>query len=573
MHKKFLTLLLVFPFFSFPGFMMPGNPDSDWVSTTLENMTLREKISQMIISYSNGLALEDGSDEFVRLKKLIEEDKIGGIIFFRGNTIEQAALINRLQSLSDLPLLISADFERGTAMRLEDGSQFPNNMGVGATGDTNLAYQMGYAIGLECRALGVHQNYAPVMDVNNNILNPIINVRSFGQDPNLVSKMGIAMIRGLQDAKTIATAKHFPGHGDTDIDSHSDLPVISFGRDRLDTIELVPFVEAINNGVMSIMTAHLSFPEVDDSPFLPSSLSANLIQNILIDELGFEGLIVTDALNMKGITKHFTTEEVALMTVKAGNDLILMPQGETLTIETIENAVRNGEISEERINRSVRKILTTKQWLGIVDERMVAVDGVPQLVNTPYTQELAQRIADASITLLKNDKQILPFDSRWSGKSCMMISLDNSNSILNANYMEDKMIKSHPFAKLDTLTIEGDIDDVSSIVNAAMEYDVVVIPIFARVRIFSGTVGLPDSQLKLINDLVSKGKDVVVLSMGNPYLIQGFQGVTAYVCAYGESHPAINATIKALTGEIDFNGKLPIEINEDYKIGTGLKVR
>lgn len=546
---------------------------NDWVDETLKSMSLREKVAQMIISHSLGFNLDNNPEEFNRLKKLIEEDKIGGIIFFQGSTTQQAELINKLQSLSKLPLLISADYERGTSMRLEEGSQFPNNMGVGATGDTNLAYEMGYVIGLECRALGVHQNYAPVMDVNNNPDNPIINVRSFGQDPKLVSDMGTAMIRGLQDARTIATAKHFPGHGDTDIDSHSDLPVIEFGRDRLDTVELVPFISAINSGVKSIMTAHLSFPEVENTPNIPSSLSDKIINDILIDELGFTGLIVTDALNMHGITKYFTTEEVALMTVKAGNDLILMPDDERLTIETIVSAVNNGEISEERIDRSVRKILNAKKWLGIVEERFINVDAVQQTVNSPMVQQTAQKIADASITLVKNENKILPFDSRWEGKSCMMISLENGDAELNAPVMASAFLQQSPFAILDTLTLEGDIDNLNSIVSNAKNYDVILIPVFARVRIFTGTVGLPQEQQELINNLIKAGKDVVVVSMGNPYILQGFLDVGAYVCSYGESQPTINATISALKGNIDFNGKLPIEINEEFNIGTGLSVK
>ncbi len=321
---------------------------SQWTEEKLASMTLREKIAQMIISNSDGYALEENSDEFQRLKNLIVNEKIGGLIFFKGNSVQEAQLINRLQGLSETPLLISADFERGTKMRLDDGSLFPNNMALGATRNPELAYKMGFQIAKECRAIGVQQNYAPVVDVNNNSKNPIINVRSYGEDPELVSSMADKFIKGLQDGNVIATAKHFPGHGDTDIDSHNDLPVLNFSKDRLENLELVPFKNAIKNNVMSVMIAHLSLPSIDNESNVPASLSKSIIEGVLIDELNFKGLIVTDALNMAGVVKHFTTDEVALRCVNAGVDLILMPQGETQTISAIENAVMNGSISEEQ---------------------------------------------------------------------------------------------------------------------------------------------------------------------------------------------------------------------------------
>jgi len=547
--------------------------NSEWVRNKLSEMTLREKIAQMIVSHSEGLALDKSNKEYKRVKSLIENHKIGGLIFFKGNSIQEAELINDFQSLSETPLLISADFERGTKMRLDDGSLFPSNMGIGATRNPELAYKMGLQIAKECRAIGVHQNYSPVMDVNNNPLNPIINVRSFGESPELVSTMGDAMIKGLQDGNTIATAKHFPGHGDTDIDSHNDLPVINFGKDRLDKIEIAPFKSAIKNGVMSVMIAHLAFPEIEKEPFVPASLSKSIVDGLLINELGFDGLIVTDALNMQGITKHFSTEEVALKCVNAGIDLILMPQGEELTISTIETAVKNGTISVDRIDRSVTKILNAKKWLKLYDNKLVDVSKISSVVNNSDAQSLSQQIADESITLVKNSSKTLPFKKSSNPDKVVVVSLNNGNDKVNSDFFSNEFNPktSGYFSNVTTFDLSGEIA-AEETVNYILEnnFETVVIPVYAKVKIMTGTVGLPKSQLDLINTLVAKGKKVIVISYGNPYLIQGFPGVDSYICAYGDSEASIRGSLKAIFGDINFKGKLPVSISDDFKFGTGL---
>ena len=404
MKKTFLFLVLFFTVVNTiteSSLNITYSKNFTWAEMRIKEMTLREKIAQMIITYSDGYYNGDNDNNFKRLRNLIENEKVGGIIFFKGRALEEAKLINKLQALSETPLLISQDFERGTAMRLEDGSLYPNNMGIGATRNPDLAYQMGLQIAKECRALGVHQNYSPVVDVNNNPLNPIINVRSFGEDPNLVSVMGDAMIRGLQDGKVLATAKHFPGHGDTDIDTHNDLPEINNDMNRMNEVELVPFVSAIKSGVKSVMVAHISFPALDKTPFIPATLSPEIINGLLIEKLGFNGLIITDALNMEGVTKHFNTKEVAVRCVKAGIDLILMPQGETKTIDAIENAVKKGDISEERIDISVKKILNAKEWLKLNENKYT--NDHPAL--TPITQQKEKKKTKKKTKKKKNTEK------------------------------------------------------------------------------------------------------------------------------------------------------------------------
>ena len=545
------------------------NKSSEWTEKKLSSMTLREKIAQMIISNSDGYAMDESSAEFQRIQNLIVNEKIGGLIFFKGNSVQEAGLINKFQSLSETPLLISADFERGTRMRLDDGSLFPSNMALGATRNPELAYQMGLQIAKECKAIGVGQNYAPVTDVNNNSLNPIINVRSYGEDPELVSSMADMLIKGLQDGNIIATAKHFPGHGDTDIDSHSDLPVLNFSKERLDNLELIPFKSAIKSDVMSVMIAHLSLPALDNEVNVPASLSKNIIDGLLINELNFKGLVVTDALNMAGVVKHFSAEEVALRCVNAGVDLILMPQGESVSISAIEQAVNSGSISEERINTSVRKILNAKNWLKLNENKLTDVSKVSSIVNSDEAKRISRQIADESLTLVKNNNSIVPFNNAAS-QSCLIISLNNGNEKANSDYFLRRFNEYNKFSSTSFYDLTGDIVNSDEILTDADNYDVIIIPIYAKVKIKTGTVGLPDSQISLISSLASKGKKVVVISFGNPYLIQGFPDIDSYICAYADAESSIDAGIDSFYGTIKFKGKLPVTISSQFKFGDGI---
>lgn len=542
---------------------------NQWTEIKLASMTLREKIAQMIISHSEGYNAYESSDQYKKLKNLITNEKIGGVIFFKGNSVQEAGMINDLQALSETPLLISADFERGTKMRLDDGSLFPSNMALGATRNPELAYQMGFQIAKECRAVGVHQNYAPVVDVNNNALNPIINVRSYGEDPELVSSMANKFINGLQNGFVIATAKHFPGHGDTDIDSHNDLPVLNFTKDRLDNLELIPFKNAIKSDVMSVMIAHLSLPAIDAENFVPASLSKSIIDGVLIDELKFNGLIVTDALNMAGVVKHFSTKEVALRCVKAGIDLILMPQGESETITAIEDAVNAGMFSEERINTSVRKILNAKKWLKLDEDKYSDIGNVLNVVNSDEAKKISRQIADESLTLVKNENNLVPFLNS-SNQSCLIVSLNNGNEKANSDYFLSKFNANNKFNTTSFYDISGDVNNSEEILSDARNYDVIIVPIYAKVKIKTGTVGLPQSQISLINSLEAMNKKVVVISFGNPYLIQGFPEIDSYICAYADAETSINAGIESFYGTIKFKGKLPVTISEEYKYGSGI---
>lgn len=543
----------------------------DKVKAIMEKMTLREKIAQMIISHSEGTDGSENSSDFLRVRDLILKEKIGGVIFFKGTAKVQADMTNRWQEISQIPLLISADYERGTGMRLTDGSIFPNNMALGATGNEKYSYEMGKIIAEECRLLGVHQNYAPVMDVNNNPNNPIINVRSYGDNPEIVSKMGTAFIKGLQEGGVIATAKHFPGHGDTDIDSHNDLPVLPFDMDRMNNLELKPFQSSIDAGVKSVMIAHLSFPELEKNPKVPSSLSKSIVNDLLIEKMGFKGLIVTDALNMSGITKNFSTEEIAVMCVEAGIDLILMPVGEVKAIDAIENAVKSGKINEERIDISCEKILKAKNELGLFEKKVINIELIDAGINSEKAKKLAKEIADASMTLVKNNNDIIPLKGN---KDYLIISINNTTDKNPSTQFLDglgsKMQAMNSGYKM--LEIESGKFEIEKYINEAKDFGTVIIPVFSRVVHKSGTVGIPDMQVELIKRLLDVGKKVAVISFGNPYLLKGFSDIDAYIAAYSDSPASVEASIKALTGEIEINGKLPVTINDEFKTGFGIKL-
>lgn len=539
------------------------------INKKMAEMTLREKIAQMVISSIVPENLDEKSSEFTRVNKLCTDEKIGGFIFFKGSSSDYASLSNKLQNLSGTPLLISADFERGTGMRVTDGTLFPNNMAIGATDNPDLAYKMGLIIGSESRALGVGQDYCPVCDVNNNPDNPIINVRSFGEDPELVSKMANAMIKGLQERNVISTSKHFPGHGDTEIDSHKDLPVLNFSMDRLDKIELVPFKSSINSGVRSVMVAHLSFPELESNPKIPASLSANIVQGLLIDKLGFNGLIVTDALNMQGITKYFNTQQVAKMCVEAGIDLILMPISEKKTIDAIENAVKNNEITEERINRSVEKILAAKMWLGLFDNKLVNENDIPKKINTSESNALSQKIADESITLVKDERNVFPLKNK--NVKILAINMSDGKDNINSDYFSKTLKETFPNSDIIDVSSEITDENMSTYTEKTSSYDLIVLGIFAKVKYGTGKISLPLSQIDLIKSVAARNDKLVTISFGNPYLLKNFPSVPCYICAYGDADVSIKAVLKTISGEIHFKGKLPVSINDQYKFGTGLQ--
>ncbi len=551
---------------------------TDWVEDRLGEMSLEEKVAQMISVRAFGYFMNDESEHFQKLMRQVKELKVGGVCVFQGDIHTTAVLLNRLQSMSKVPLLISSDFEWGAAMRLRRTTRFPEAMAIGATRDTMLSFRMGKAIADEARAIGIHQVFAPVVDVNNNPDNPVINTRSFGEKPKLVADMGSAFMHGLQSGKVIATAKHFPGHGDTRIDSHIDLPVIDISRARMDSIELFPFRRVIQNGVFSIMTAHLDVRAIEPKRGLPSSLSRNVQTKLLQEELGFDGLIVTDALEMGAISNTFRSDSAAVLTVEAGTDMILLPTDVEAAIRAIVNAVRIGRISEERLNHSVRKILSLKQWAGLDDNNRVDVDSISNIVASPDNLRLAKEIARASITLLKNDT-VLPL---YNNKKILNVIVTDTEgyrtevhrpatSLLNeraGDYFVNQLRqrnKNITSLRVDPSTNAMAID---SIIKRAGESDVIVIPIYSKAR--SGKLGLSDNIVGAINRLISLNKKTILVALGSPYILSTFPNASAYLCAYSDAEPSVDAAVEVLFGEIPTRGRLPVTIPALFDFGSGI---
>lgn len=556
----------------------------------LAKMTLDEKIGQMIHVGVNATYLNQDSAAFKELKRQVTENHIGGIIVFVGGVYDTVHLMNRMQGEAKIPLLISADFETGVAMRMQDTVNFPWNMAIAATGNPEFARREGAIAAKEARALGIHWNFAPVVDVNNNAENPVINVRSYGEDPIQVGKFATEFMRGLQSGNVLATAKHFPGHGDTAVDSHRGLPVIDFSRERLEKTEFVPFREIINNGIGSVMISHISMPQLDseevrplkkaekaayaesevitDAATIPATLSKNIVTGILKNDMKFDGLVVTDAMDMSGLTLYFGAEEAAVRAVLAGNDVLLKPSSADAPIRGIREAAKSGRISEQRIDESVRKILAWKNKLGLEKRQFTPLESIDKTVASTETAKLSGEIANSAITLVKNEDQIFPVKS---GTKAVVLCISNGEdrnfigntfvSTLRRNGIEVERVV------IDMRSNEKEIEEARTKLKSS---NLVIAGLFGRVR--SGaknSVGLPETGEKLLREVLKSDSKVISVAFGNPYLLNSFPEMKNYAVSYGDMPSLQRATADAISGKIGFNGKLPISIGK-YKIGTGL---
>ncbi len=550
-----------------------GPKEMRWATKTLSKMTLEEKIGQMVACRYSGNFVNRNSDYFQNLKTMILDYKIGGIIIFGGVVYESAILTNSFQELAEIPLLVASDFERGVGNQIDGATLFPPIMSLGAADSEDLAYAMGKITAKEGRALGVHMTYAPVVDVNVNPDNPIINVRSVGEDPELVSRIAEAFIKGCQDFGLIATAKHFPGHGDTDLDSHSVLATIEGDRDRLNRVELYPFQRAVDAGVQAIMTAHLRIPALDPTPDLPATLSYPIMTDLLRKEMGFRGLIVTDSMGMGGVTTLFTPEDAALKAVKAGVDMLLLPPTPKKVIEALIQAVRNGEIQESRIDASVKRILEAKARLGLHQKKLVDVEALDRTIGVKSYLDQAEKTFDSSMTLVKNDGDLVPLSPESQNMAVFALSSDPGGYFAGRTFVRE-MKKRVPQAKEFYAEATTGDEFIAKAVEETKKavVEVVVIGLFSRLRAGKGSVGLDLRQVQLINDLAEGHQRVVVVSFGSPYFLRHFKDVDVYLCAYRYADASQISAVKALFGEIDITGKLPVSIPGAFPIGRGLKI-
>lgn len=551
--------------------LKPEPRDIRWARKALQGMTLEEKIGQMVAWRYSGNFVNRNSAYFHDLEELIVDYKIGGLIIFGGEVYESAILTNRFQELAEIPLLVASDFERGVGNQIEGATLFPPLMSLGAADSEDLAYAMGKVTAREGRALGIHMTYAPVVDVNINPDNPIINTRSVGEDPEWVSRITGAFIQGCQDYGLIATAKHFPGHGDTDLDSHSVLATIAGDRERLNRVELFPFRRAIDAGVQAIMTAHLRIPAIDPTPDLPATLSRPILTGLLREKMGFEGLIVTDAMGMGGVTSLYAPEDAALRAVKAGVDMLLLPPTPRKVIQSLIQAVRSGEIPEPRINESVRRILEAKVRLGLHREKRVDIDSLDRKIATADHLDQAEKTFDSSMTLVKNEGAVVPFAAGSQKMAVFALSSDPGGYFAGQTFVRE-MKKRVPLAY--TFYAEPTTGDefMAEAMEKARDAGVVVIGLFSRLRAGKGSVGLDLRQVDMINRLAEGQIRTVVVSFGSPYFLRHFEDVDAYLCAYRYADQSQVSAVRALFGEIDIVGKLPVSIPGIFPIGHGLKM-
>jgi beta-N-acetylhexosaminidase len=556
---------------------------TSWVERRLNAMTLEEKAAQLIMVRAFGYFFNDETDLFQRLNRAIREKKYGGVVLFQGDVMSAAVLLNRLQEMSDVPLLVAADFEWGSAMRLRRATRFPEAMALGASRDSVLAYRMGRAVAREARAIGIQQVYAPVADVNLNPDNPVINIRSFGESPKLVADMATAVARGLQSEGAIATAKHFPGHGDTDVDSHLGLPLIIYSRQRLDTVEIAPFRRLVERGITSIMTAHIVLPALDAGKKpIPATLSKKIVGGLLQGELGFDGLVVTDAMEMRGLMVGYSVDSAAVLALDAGVDVLLLPADEDATLDAVVRAVRRGRLTEQRIDRSVRKILALKQWAGLDEKRTVDVERIPSIVGQPEHLRLATEIARSSITILSNRSSVLPL-RRASRRAALTIIVSDIEDYRTEVHRFDtpaanervgeylmtqlRRRRAMPSVRIDPSTNAAAID---SIVKRASNAEVILIPIFSKARSAYGRFGLPQNVIDAVNRVLRLNRPTALVAIGSPYTLRSFPNAGAYLCSYSDAEVSMDATAEVLFGEIPTNGRLPVTIPGMFEFGTGI---
>ncbi len=583
-----------------PYSVQPTKDALRWADKELARMSLEEKVGQLISVGINATFLNQDSDEFIALKRQVEKNHIGGIILFRGPVYESVFLVNRMQQFARYPLLISADLEAGAGMRFEDTVNFPWNMAVGATGDPDLARRQGEVTGREARAMGVHQIFAPVVDVNNNAANPVINVRAYGEDPETVGRLGAAFTEGAQRAGTIATAKHFPGHGDTAVDSHRGLPLIDVGRQRLDSLELVPFRATVRAGVGAVMVGHIGLPQIDptaieplpddvkirpidtyeggeiivENATMPATLSP-VLGAILRRDLNFNGMIVTDALSMSGLTIYFTQEEAAVRALEAGADMLLKPADNDAAFRGVVEAVRKGRLSEKRIEESARRILAAKYDLGLVKQRITPLDEIDRIVASREVNSLAREIAERAITLVRNDDNLLPLKGLRKDARIFNLAITNGDDRLwIANRFAGAMARSG--RRVETIVIDDRSSEaeVKKALERAAEADIVIAALYGRVRTGQArSVDLPEPGERALKQLIAAKAPLIGISFGNPYLLQSFPALRTYLVAYGDMPSLQQAAARAITGQIDISGKLPISLPGLYARGTGIQLK
>ncbi len=546
----------------------------------LRGMSLRERVAQLVMVPFYGDSPGSRTPEWKQYERLAREVRVGGLVLL--NRVQSggvrnaephatAAFLNRMQRLARVPLIVAGDFERGASMRVAGAARFPYAMAYGAAGDVERTRAIGAATARQARALGVHWLFVPVADVNNNPDNPIINTRSYGEDPKAVARHVRAFVEGAHSETrhpVLVTVKHFPGHGDTAVDTHLGLATITVDRARLDRVEFVPFREAIAAGVDAVMTAHIAVPALEPQP-VPATVSKAILTDLLRGEFGFRGLITTDAMDMQGLTSQFPGAEAAVRALEAGADLLLVPPDAEKAIDGVVAAVQSGRISARRIEESALRILEAKARLGLRKQRLVDVEAVGDAIDAPDDMERAQTASDAALTLVKNEGALLPL--RNPGAACWILLTENRYGTQGRRFL-DELRSRAPKAGVMLLDPLLPASEIEAAAGRAAACEAVVIGAYASVAAYRGDVALPGGFPKLVES-ISAGKPVALVSFGNPYLLRKFPDVASYLATYSTMSTAETSAVRALFGEIAIRGKLPVSIPGLARIGDGIQLQ
>ena len=551
----------------------PGQSSSNksWAERTLKKLTLREKIAQMMVLSINMRFMNYESSQWQEIQKYLATDGIGVLHIWFGDAGSALTMLNEMQEKSKVPILVDADIESGLGRRYPGAVTLPPMMAIAATGNSRYAYEAGRIAAEESRAVGIHFNLSPVVDVNNNPKNPIINTRSFGEAADSVNRYSVEYIRGLKDSGMLTTAKHFPGHGDTETDSHSALAQIPSDSTRLWTIELPPFQRAIDAGVDAVMVAHVNAPDYQDHAEDPASLSRFWLQDVLRDKMNFDGVIITDAMRMGGIVKNYSDDYALLATVEAGSDIIIQNMNLKRSIDTIEKAVMDGTISESRIDASALKVLKMKEKVGLHQNRTITSNYTHRAMGKASNFRMAKEIAERSITVVKNEDNILPIQPSLDEKLYVVDLYDGPN-----NHTESSFTKQLKGNGRKVISFQIDKSDSAAIANHILDQippdGLVLLNAFATPTEHKDEIFLPKVEADFVNRLIEKCERVIVTSFGSPYLIQDFPKAPVYICAYKGSSVLQSAAVNAIKGKTDINGILPVTIPGIASNGTGIYI-
>jgi beta-N-acetylhexosaminidase len=563
-----------------PADVTGASVSSRWTDSVLASLSLREKAAQIVWPSVYGDFVSGDSPQWRRLSDYIQKEKVGGFTISVGSPTEVAAKLNALQSMSQVPLLFGADLEAGAGFRARGGYFVPNGidlggaivfppeMAVGATRDTTLAYEQGRLTAVEGRALGIHIAYAPVLDVNNNPENPVINTRSYGEDPELDARLGVAFIHGVQDHGMIATGKHFPGHGDTGTNSHLALPVVTVSRSRLDTVELVPFRAAVNGGVGAIMSFHGAMPALDSSN-VPGTLSPKVLTALLRGELGFKGIIISDAMDMRGVLDQYGSDEAVKRAIAAGIDVLIQPLDVSQTIDAVVAGVREGRYTEARLDSSVRRVIETKRRLGLAQRKLVDLNALRFLVGDSSNLQIARRVAEKSITLVRDSLRQVPIAT--GSTKVLSITLARRADLGAGNAFNAELRTGLPNLRTEFMATEDAPLNFPRLIAAADSADVTIVGSYVGQNWDAVSASAPQAFANFVQTLVQRGRKPIVVAFGNPYLLQQLPSIGAYLVAWGGFPVSQTAAARALLGSSAISGHLPITIPPYAGRGTGIE--